>query len=442
MQASHIVQDLLYYKTIRDAYFPDAVSDVSRLRQIATNTENLKPEDRARLATEYGQQFLSILRSIDGRFDYEVSVGGERYPVAQKEPGLVLAFNKGELLTKVFARDLNALRLDPIQIKLTLEKSGREKQRTAIDTGRPQTLTAEEILAFESGSPLFNFVASGGRPAQLTITPVVPSPDKLIPLRIVFGKGDDAKEIRYLAFRREYVGRREITIRSDSQLPLDVFMVLRFAGESSFNIAPKLEGANVCELRTVIECFEALKRSPFIEIASVEFGTPLLAGEVPYPDRLELEEGLVQVIKDAAMVSERFKVPIRMPSNISDSDLEALVQLRRIATGEPFEADTISGVMVKDGGVQTGILAGSEKWLAPLRFEPQSDAEPMEVFGTKVSVGRPIFECSKVEIEETSKTRERYLAAADGDTIPIIWRCLEKCRFYYGSPVEPLTPTI
>jgi hypothetical protein len=359
MQASHIVQDLLYYKTIRDAYFPDAVSDVSRLRQIATNTENLKPEDRARLATEYGQQFLSILRSIDGRFDYEVSVGGERYPVAQKEPGLVLAFNKGELLTKVFARDLNALRLDPIQIKLTLEKSGREKQRTAIDTGRPQTLTAEEILAFESGSPLFNFVASGGRPAQLTITPVVPSPDKLIPLRIVFGKGDDAKEIRYLAFRREYVGRREITIRSDSQLPLDVFMVLRFAGESSFNIAPKLEGANVCELRTVIECFEALKRSPFIEIASVEFGTPLLAGEVPYPDRLELEEGLVQVIKDAAMVSERFKVPIRMPSNISDSDLEALVQLRRIATGEPFEADTISGVMVKDGGVQTGILAGS-----------------------------------------------------------------------------------
>lgn len=442
MQASHIVQDLIYYKTIRDAYFPDAVSDVSRLRQIATNTENLRPEDRARLATEYGQQFLSTLRSIDGRFDYEVSIGGERYPVAQREPGLILAFNKGELLTKVFARDLNALRLDPIQIKLTLGKGGREKQRTAIDTGRPQTLTAEDILAFESGSPLFNFIAFGGRPAQLTITPVVPNPDRLIPLRIVFGKGGDAKEIRYLAFRREYVGRQEITIRSDSQLPLDIFMVLRFAGESSFNIAPKLEGANVRELRTVIECFEALKRSPFIEIASVEFGTTLLTGEVLYPDSLELEEGLVQVIKDAAMVSDRFNELIRLPSQISDPDLEALVQLRRIATGEEFEADSISVTMTKDKSLQDCVLSDSHKWLAPLRFEPQSNAEPIEIFGAKVRVGRPIFECAKVEIEEPSKTRERYLAAADGDSVLIVWRCLEKCRFYYGSPIEPLNPTI
>jgi hypothetical protein len=88
---------------------------------------------------------------------------------------------------------------------------------------------------------------------------LVPNPDRLIPLRIMFGKGDDAKEIRYLAFRKEYVGKQEITIRSDSQLPLDVFMVLRFAGESSFNIAPKLEGADVRELRTVIECFEGMR---------------------------------------------------------------------------------------------------------------------------------------------------------------------------------------
>jgi hypothetical protein len=91
---------------------------------------------------------------------------------------------------------------------------------------------------------------------------------------------------------------------------------------------------------------------------------------------------------------------------ISDADLNALEQLRRIATGEEFEAETISATMVKDGSLQDGILLDSNKWLAPLRFEPQSDADPIELFGTKISPGRPVFECAKVEIEEPSKTRE------------------------------------
>jgi len=142
------------------------------------------------------------------------------------------------------------------------------------------------------------------------------------------------------------------------------------------------------------------------------------------------------------MVSDRFNELIRLPAQISDPDLEALVQLSRIATGEEFEADTISVTMRKDKSLQDGVLSDSHKWLAPLRFEPQSNAEPIEIFGAKVRVGRPIFECAKVEIEEPSKTRERYLAATDGDSVPIVWRCLEKCRFYYGSPIEPLTSTI
>ncbi len=51
------------------------------------------------------------------------------------------------------------------------------------------------------------------------------------------------------------------------------------------------------------KCFEALKRSSYIEIASVEFGATLLTGEVLYPDPLSLEAGLVQVIKGTAMAA-------------------------------------------------------------------------------------------------------------------------------------------
>jgi hypothetical protein len=75
-----------------------------------------------------------------------------------------------------------------------------------------------------------------------------------------------------------------------------------------------LANADVRELRRVIECFEALQRSPFIEIYGVELDVPLLAGEVPSPRSIELEEGLVQVVNDAAIVADRFRASISLPS--------------------------------------------------------------------------------------------------------------------------------
>jgi len=50
----------------------------------------------------------------------------------------------------------------------------------------------------------------------------------------------------------------------------------------------------------------------------------------------------------------------------SDDDLNALLQLRRIATGEEFEADTISATMTKDRSLQEGILSVQTNGL--LRF--------------------------------------------------------------------------
>jgi hypothetical protein len=284
--------------------------------------------------------------------------------------------------------------------------------------------------------PLFSLFVPDTSTAQITVTALVHNPDRLVPLRIVFGKGEQAKEIRYLAFRREHVGKREITIRSVSHLPIDIEIVLRLEAESSISLAPVLDRADVRELRTVIQCLEALKSSPFIELSSVELGVPLLAGDAPFSKNVELEEGLVQVITDAATVADRFGVSIRLPSRISDSDLSALIQLKRIATGEEFDADTISASMIKDKGLQDEFFSVSNDALAPFRFEPQSDADPVELFGTNVQIGKPIFECAKVGLKDALRTRKRYLAASDGDSIPIVWQCLGECRFFYGSPLD------
>ena len=59
MQASHIVNDLLHFKTIRDTFFPDAISDVAKLKMLVTNTEKLTLPERATVTNEYAQQFLA-----------------------------------------------------------------------------------------------------------------------------------------------------------------------------------------------------------------------------------------------------------------------------------------------------------------------------------------------------------------------------------------------
>jgi hypothetical protein len=428
MQAADIVKDLLHFKTIRDAFFPDAISDVAKLKMLVTNTENLKLSERATVTTEYAQQFLGELKSLDGRFDYELSIGGERTPTISYEPRLVMAFKKGELLTRVFARDLDAIRLDPIRFQVRVRTPAADKLREAAETGRPQTLLADEIVGINSESSLFKFFSEGLEQTEIRVIPQVPDPTRLMPLRLVFGTGIDAKEIKYLPFKQEYFGEREITLRGETPLPIEIRLTLRLGAEATMTIRPLFDNADFGNLQQVLQFVGALKKSPYIEIFSVEFGFPIMQGEVPFPPELDFNDGLLKVIEYAAIVSKHFGVALKMPAKITDNDLETLERLKRVATGEWFEANTITSSFTKDIAHQVQQLALLDGSPVAFGMQAQSDEE-FQVFGTTINAGRSFFECAHVTVANITDTRERYLAAAPGESVSIILNCVGKCRF-------------
>jgi hypothetical protein len=159
MQASHIVKDLLHFKTVRETFFPDAVSDIAKLKALVMNTETLTTDECAKVTAEYAQQYLVSMKGLDPRCDYEVTVGSERTPDYRPEPRLLMAFQRGDLLTRVFARDVEAIRLDPITFQIKLQASAAEKIREAAETGRPQTLSPDEFVSISSKSPLIDFLS-------------------------------------------------------------------------------------------------------------------------------------------------------------------------------------------------------------------------------------------------------------------------------------------
>jgi hypothetical protein len=260
------------------------------------------------------------------------------------------------------------------------------------------------------------------------MAPQVPDPTRLVPLRLLFGTGADAKEIQYLPFRQEYFGKREITLRSETALPIEIRLTLRPGEEAAMTIRPIFDAADVCALQQVLQFITALKNSPFIEVFSVEFGGSILRGEVPFPTELDFDEGLLEVIDNAAIVSKRFGVALKMPAKIDDKDLETLVELKRIATGEWFEANTITSSLTKDNAFQAQQLAFLDGPPVAFGMQALSDRE-FQLFGTSINAGRPSFECEQVTFANLTDTRKRYVAAAPGESVSIVLNCVGECRF-------------
>src|SRR5260370_14543439 len=128
MQASHIIHDLSYFKEIRESFFGDAVSDIAKLHNIATNTVNKTLQERAALADEYASQYLEVLKSKDPRFSYQLQSGRQRRsPTDASKHGVIMSIFNGNHTINVFPRDVVALKRDPLAFILELSKAAVTK---------------------------------------------------------------------------------------------------------------------------------------------------------------------------------------------------------------------------------------------------------------------------------------------------------------------------
>jgi hypothetical protein len=281
-----LARELMFRRTIRNHFFPNLAIDVGELKSlfkaVATGADSIKDFDLEKLATENTEEYLERLQQRDSRFTYEVTFGGERGPDAFSSPQesqLVMSMTDGRKVVKAYARDLEALRQDPVGINLQFTKSGSLKFQDLIQTGKKQIWDKGEIRAFKSTMPLLsdmNFV-----PGSLGLSAQSIPDDRIIPLKLVFSRGNSSGTLEYVEFRRVRWGVEEVEIATVDGQPLGMKLVLPFDNSSSITatISTSLPGQNVKDVAKVFWMRPVTSALPLRVIMLTSLRTPNSPGK-------------------------------------------------------------------------------------------------------------------------------------------------------------------
>jgi hypothetical protein len=224
MQAGDIVNELAHRKVLRDAFFPGATLEVAALRALVTRTADLSDMQQAALSQENAEQLIERLKARDARFNYEVSISPDR-PAEAARSGACFSVSVGSTCMNAFARDIEALRLDPPKMQLKLKGAGVAKFLEFQRTGRSQTFVEAEISEITSTLPMFGMFGFE-RANSLRLKQSASLRERIVPVRLVFGAGQDPVVYDYVPFRTERVGTDEMQIVSDWVGPFRLRLIL------------------------------------------------------------------------------------------------------------------------------------------------------------------------------------------------------------------------
>jgi hypothetical protein len=305
-----------------------------------------------------------------------------------------------------------------------------------IDTGRKFTLPIGKLLSLQSSSPLLNSFFSKSDLTQMQFEMIPSIPDelaaKVMPLRLIAGSGNSAKVLQYVPFRVTRTGRREIALVSQGPLPLEVSLELKLqeGGGANISMRPILPGSDIRMLDQVLQFLDELERSTALQVDSIEIDAPILK-EVGSSIRshLDVAQELREVISDAAVVAAVFRKPLRLPEKIGRDDADDLKTLRRIATGEEFTGANWNAALTKSEQHRENALNGFAQKSFSIKVDHPSGWRNFEIFGELIEPGPLTFIGEGTDFVDIEEIRAAYLAAGEGDSIPVHAYGSGSCRF-------------
>jgi hypothetical protein len=399
-QASDTVHQLLYQHTIRERFFPNAVLNTAELRHIVTKTAELTTEELATLSVENLDLYLHRLQEHDARFTYAVTVTRDRKPAAPPTPGELLTIITGQSTLHVYPRDHEALRSRPPQGRFTLTDTGIEKFKEHLRTGRPQTLTPEEITGFTSD---FDFLLPPVREqTRLTLSLAARPSQELIPLRVTFGKDSDAITYEYIPFQRTHAGAEQTTFESTANLPVRIILVLRDNGAGSISFRDTSAGSDVHDIQKFLRAITiaiTTGRVEFYDLAkSKRFLEATLRGSLP-----KWIEHYSALIDAAVIVANTYNVRLTKPPLPTPEDAERLYLLRQLATGLTMHVNEIGLGLSKVTGTAPSLRAALA---GECSYRIITSGENVIVFGTTVPTGPLEYEVSRARIKNVADLLE------------------------------------
>jgi hypothetical protein len=423
MQASDIISHLTHYRSLCEEYFPGARIDVAGLRALVTGTSVMTDSELESLTEENMDQFLLRLKRRDARFNYGLTYVRDRDQGSQRAPGAWFGMSKGPLTVSAFPYDIAALRAAPPTAQLVVQGDGVRKFREMLEFGSNLELTPGEISSFKTDLPFDELMKIDPGLIHMQAsqdTSNVPP----VPLRVVFGQGGQAVTYDFVSFRVVRGGSREIELVSTTSLPFE--MTVNFGQEEGrVSFADRSRGMDVRALKKFTDAIRALEATHFLEFYLLEAGRRLraMAVDIKAPDHWS--EGFESLVRDSALVSDEFNVDLQLPDRITERDLDGLMILKAIATGEPVQAGRSELEFTKTAENADSMAQELSKTSVDVILDQQTFI--VELFGVSVSVGRVTVTLPQAPVHESC--RERWARALIGEAVKLDFGPIENVRY-------------
>ena len=417
MQAGDMVEELVYWKELRDVYFPNAVLDVMQLRALIARTNTLTTDELAALTSENANQYIDRLRAQDSRFDYEVnfSRNGRRPVSIDDAKGAIAAVSDGDKTVRVYARDVEALRSDPPKSSFTFSETGRAKMEQFIRRGGVQDFEPGEIESFDSD---LSFLMPDLVQAQMRMSVRQSIPEVCIATRVTFGAGPTAVIYPLLEFKLVRSGTEEAEYVSIGEMPFEVRLLIHSGRPipGSLKCESHIVNADVGALRSWLRAVDVLRNEPVIELFDLRMGNRLALARVPLDSLPPRDSWLATFIENAAAVAEHYGVQFRLPDLISEADAKNIKTLIDFMRGADSPVSTISFKLRKIVETTPQILHSIREY-STFQLRTQSMSPPPVVFGIPIDTGTMIWQLDRARLKNRESFANRLKRSAIGTSI-------------------------
>lgn len=438
LQGSDFLHELMNNRPLRDLFFPEsAISEIRALRAEAILGDQRSAEQTEKLLLEIAHEYLGGKMDVEPRLKAVVVIGDSTAVQGSRDlPGLVMSFYKPQHAVHLIAKDPASFNLSPIEITANLREEAAAVVREAFDLGMPVALVPGNVLGLSSSSPLLNALIAGTDASNIAmeIRPHLPEAvsSRIVPLRFVAGTGDSARELFFVPFNTVRMGRREIELLSRTILPVEINIVLRMPRETgaTVNFRPILPGADLQHLDQVLQFLEELERSGDLEVLSPETNTRFLKEEgAHFRSGLTISDSTRLLIANAALVSRVFSSTLKLPPHFTEQDVRELRILTWIATGAEYSDIDLNCAVKVSALHRDRFLANLDQSGVPFKIDHYAGWRRFEVFGQLIDPGPISFVAENASFVDPGAIKESYLAANEGDLIPIRVHCVGPCRW-------------
>lgn len=414
-QASEIVTELAHRKTICELFFPGAVLNTSELRALVTGTASASDLQLSALAQETSEQLIERLKARDARFNYQLVVSPE-YNAVPAPPGVVFSVTSGRTTINAFARDVDALRLDPPRVSFQLKGTGMDKMRAFMETGNPQEFETEELGRVSTTIGAIE-LGDGDQPALfVALGPAARQGN--IPLRVSFGSGPDRVVYEYLPFRMNRGGSKEVELVSGDKEPFRMTIVLR-AKECNATFSEKTVGFSVRSADKWIRALRALDADGHFEMYDLAAEKRLLRGQITEASHSGYLSQYEAFFHEATEVSDHFGVELYLRRAVTEADAEAFTFLRQLMRGSTLDLGPITGTIEKgkddDAGFPMDIWEGK-----PCTLRLEHAGRSLALLDTHVQTG-PFSLTVDVRLQNAADLRQKWQSAAGGALLASTW---------------------